>query len=147
MVSHFFKIWSYSLETCYSGVLRVADYEYAVTFSKLKMVDPIWRQIFWNSNGFSHHFVVNYVTKFYLHWWSQSLLWICYSGAKSSFLPFVSFILSVCYYINFSFVYILWIMSRNFLRINDSDRFCYVCGKYCTSKGKYEISKFVKDVY
>ena len=38
-------------------------------------------------------------------------------------------------------------MSRSFVCINDPDCFCYVCGKYCTSKGKYEISKFVKDVY
>ena len=38
-------------------------------------------------------------------------------------------------------------MSRSFVCINDPDRFCYVCGKYCTSKGKYEISACVKDVY
>ena len=38
-------------------------------------------------------------------------------------------------------------MSRSFVCINDPDHFCYVCGKYCSSKGKYEISKFVKYVY
>ena len=38
-------------------------------------------------------------------------------------------------------------MYRSFVYINDPDRFCYVCGKYFTSKGKYEISKFVKNVY
>ena len=37
-------------------------------------------------------------------------------------------------------------MSRSFVCINDLDRFYYVCGKYCTSKGKCETSKLVKDV-
>ena len=73
---------------------------------------------------------------------------ICYSAAKSSFRSFESFILSVCYYINLSFVYImLLIMFGSFVCINDPDRFCYVCGEYRTSKGKYKISKFVKDFY